>query len=132
MSALVTTDRSTFAQMDGLRAGNAAIRCTRTDVLTPRSAHFDDICAELRSYGSTQKNEFEVADDAHIMLMRCDGTSSPAKSSGSTTGTGKYCRSSSQDRSCSAQPPIARGSVKRTRDAVPIFCYVFRLRPWIS
>jgi hypothetical protein len=76
MSALVTTDRSTFAQMDGLRAGNAAIRCTRTDVLTPRSAHFDDICAELRSYGSTQKNEFEVGDDAHIMLMRCDGTSS--------------------------------------------------------
>jgi hypothetical protein len=76
MSALMTTDRSTFAQMDGLLAGNAAIRCARTDVLTPRSAHFDDICAELRSYGSTQKNEFEVGEDAHIMLMRCDGTSS--------------------------------------------------------
>jgi hypothetical protein len=76
MSALMTTDSSTFAQMDGLLAGNAAISCTRADVLTPRFAHFDDICAELRSCSSTQKNEFEVGDDAHIMLMRCDGTSS--------------------------------------------------------
>jgi hypothetical protein len=76
MSALMTTDSSTFAQMDGLLAGNAAISCTRADVLTHRFAHFDDICAELRSCSSTQKNEFEVGDDAHIMLMRCDGTSS--------------------------------------------------------
>jgi AraC-like DNA-binding protein len=76
MSALMTTDSRTFAQMNGLLAGNAVISCTRADVLTPRSVHFDDICAELRSYSSTQENEFEVGDDAHIMLMRCDGTSS--------------------------------------------------------
>ena len=77
MSALMTTDISTFTRMSALLAGNALASCGKADVVTPRSERFDNICADLRSYDSSQMNELEIGeDDAHILLMRCEGASS--------------------------------------------------------
>jgi hypothetical protein len=61
----------------GCTLGVPPLTLRKADVVTPHSERFDNICAELRSYGSSQMNELEMGDDdAHILLMRCEGTSS--------------------------------------------------------